>query len=125
MLGLQRIELDGKRYVVLPEAEYERLCTVAGETIRDDDQLPPLPDADAQGRFPAVDYGRAILARNLIRDRRAANLTQQRLAELSGVRQETISRIESGKHTASARTIEKLDRVIEAERKKLIRKRSR
>jgi transcriptional regulator with XRE-family HTH domain len=41
------------------------------------------------------------------------------LAELAGVRQETISRLETGKHSASPRTIEKLDKAISAESKRL------
>jgi transcriptional regulator with XRE-family HTH domain len=39
-------------------------------------------------------------------------LTQQQLAGLSGVRQETISRVESGKHTPSVATIDKIDRAL-------------
>ena len=33
MIGLQRIELEGKRFVLLPEVEYERLCRGAGEAV--------------------------------------------------------------------------------------------
>jgi hypothetical protein len=46
----------------------------------------PRPKADKQGRFPALEYARASLARDVIRDRRAAGLTQQELAELAGTR---------------------------------------
>ena len=119
MLGLQRIELAGKRFVLLEEPIYERLCREAGQAIGDDDLLPPLPLPDTNGRFPAVEYNRISLARNLIRDRKAAGLSQERLAELAGVRQETISRVETGKHMASPRTIEKLDKAIAAARKRL------
>ena len=119
MLGLQRIEVAGKRFVLLEEPIYERLCRDAGQAIRDDDVLPPLPSPDANGRFPAVEYTRISLARNLIRDRKAAGLSQERLAELASVRQETISRLETGKHTASPRTIEKLDKAIAAASKRL------
>ena len=119
MLALQRIEVAGKRFVLLEEPVYERLCREAGQAVRDDDVLPPLPSPDAKGRFPAVEYTRIFLARNLIRDRKAAGLSQEGLAELAGVRQETISRLETGKHTASPRTIEKLDKAIAAESKRL------
>ena len=37
-------------------------------------------------------------------------LSPERLADLAGVRQETLSRIETGRHTASQRTIEKIMR---------------
>ena len=119
MLGLQRIEVAGKRFVQLEEPIYERLCRDAGQAIGDDDVLPTLPSPDANGRFPAVEYTRISLARNLIRDRKAAGLSQERLAELASVRQETISRLETGKHTASPRTIEKLDKAIATESKRL------
>jgi transcriptional regulator with XRE-family HTH domain len=49
-------------------------------------------------------------------------LSQQRLAKLAGVRQETVSRLESGKHLASAATIQKLERAIERASKKRKRK---
>ena len=118
MLGLQRIEVAGKRFVLLEEPVYERLCRDAGEAVVDDDVLPPLPKPDANGRFPAIEYTRVSLARNLIRDRKSVGLSQERLAELAGIRQETISRLESGKHTATPGTIAKIDRVITATRKR-------
>ena len=118
-MGLQRIEVAGKRFVLLEESVYERLCRDAGQAIGDDDVLPALPSPDANGRFPAVEYTRISLARNLIRDRKSAGLSQEQLAELAGVRQETISRLETGKHSASPRTIEKLDKAIATESKRL------
>jgi predicted transcriptional regulator len=48
----------------------------------------------------------------IIRDRRAAGLTQQQRAELAGTRQETISRIESGNHSASVKLVDKIDRAL-------------
>ena len=122
MLGLQRLELAGKRFVVLEEDEYERLCEVAGEAVRDDDKLPPLPATNKHGRFPAIEYARASLARNLIRDRKSVGLTQHRLAELAGVRQEAIARLESGEHSVSVRTYDKIDLALQAERKRLGRR---
>ena len=122
MIGLQRIEVEGKRFVLLEEPEYERLCREAGEMVVDDD-LPPLPKPDKNGRFPAIQYARASLARDIIRDRKGVGLSQQRLADLAGIRQETLSRIETGKHTASEKTVDKIMRVIDAERRKKRRKR--
>ena len=119
MIGLQTIEVAGQRFVLLPEGEYDRLCSRAGETVRlNDDDLPPLPKPDKNGNFPAVEYARISLARDIIRDRRAAGLTQQGLAYLIGARQETISRIETGKHTASVKLVDKIDRVLQRELKK-------
>lgn len=113
MIGLQRIEVAGQRFVLLPEGEYERLCSRASETVPlNDDDLPPLPKPDKHGNFPALEYARISLARDIIRDRRAAGLTQTELADLAGTRQETISRIESGKYTASAKLIDRIDRAL-------------
>ncbi len=83
-------------------------------------EMPALPKPDKHGRFPALEYARISLARDLIRDRKGVGLSQQRLADLAGVRQETLSRIETGRHTASPRTVDKIMRVIEAERRLLL-----
>ncbi len=101
MIGLQRLEIKGKRFVLLEETEYERLCREAREAVAEDD-LPPLPKPDKNGRFPAVEYARTALARDVIRDRKGVGLSQQQLAYLAGIRQETLSRIESGKHLAKS-----------------------
>lgn len=113
MIGLQRIEVAGQRFVLLPESEYDRLCSRASETVPlTDDNLPPFPKPDRHGNYPAVEYARVALARDIIRDRRAAGLTQQELADLAGTRQETVSRIEGGKHTASVKMIDRIDRAL-------------
>jgi DNA-binding XRE family transcriptional regulator len=82
------------------------------------ENLPPLPNPDKHGRFPALAYARASLARDLVRDRKGVGLSQQRLADLAGIRQETLSRIESGKHTATPATVDKIMRAIEAQRRR-------
>lgn len=117
MIGVQHLELDGKRFVVIPESEYERLCREAGEAA-DDGDLPAFPEPDEDGCFPALEYTRISIARDLIRGRKSVGLSQQKLADLAGVRQETISRLESGKHTPSPRTIERIESAIERERAK-------
>ena len=87
--------------------------------------LPPLPKPDKHGCYPAIEYMRASIARSFIQGRVAVRLTRQRLAELAGVRETTIARLESGKDTVSVRTVEKIDRAIEAERKRLARQKSK
>jgi DNA-binding XRE family transcriptional regulator len=98
------LHLDGRDYVILPREEYDRLKSLA--------RLPALPRPDAQGRMPAVEFSRASLARKIIRRRVEANLTQKRLAELAGIRVETLCRIETGKHSASVPTIDRIDRAL-------------
>jgi ribosome-binding protein aMBF1 (putative translation factor) len=106
-MAVNTILLEGKPYVVLPRDEYERLTALAKVA-----ELPPLPDPDAQGNYPAVEYARASLARKIIRDRVAAGLSQRDLAKRAGVRVETLCRIETCKHTPSVPTIDKLDRAL-------------
>ncbi len=74
--------------------------------------------ADEHGNRPAVAFARVSIARSIIRDRQAAGLSQQELARRAGVRQETVSRIESGKHSPTVRTVEKVDRVLQRVLKK-------
>lgn len=95
---------NGQRFVLVPADDFRRLTALDG--------LPPLPPMNADGTCNAIDYMRVSIARTLIRDRRAAGLSQRDLARLAGVRQETISRLETGKHTATVKVIDKLDRAI-------------
>jgi len=106
-------QLDRLPERIKSEVEYERLCQGAGEAVTmHDGEMPALPKPDKHGRFPALQYARISLARDIIRDRKGVGLSQQRLADLAGVRQETLSRIETGRHTASEKTVDKVMRAI-------------
>lgn len=96
--NIQTVVLDGKRFVILPEAEYQRL---AG-----------FPAADASGNRPAVAAMRAVLARDIVRDRERIGWSQAELARRAGIRVETLNRIETGKHTPSVATIAKIDEAL-------------
>ncbi len=101
---IQTISLAGERFVILPEAEYRKLKGAKGE--------PLLPSPDAKGNYPAADALRVVLARKILRRRRAAGLTQVKLAKLAGIRPETLNRLEQGKHTPSMETINKIDQAL-------------
>lgn len=101
------LKLDGRDYVVLPREDYDRLRGLAKLA-----QLSPFPAPDAEGNYPAVEYARASLARDIVRDRVNAGLSQRELARMAGIRVETLCRIETGKHTATVPTIEKIDRAL-------------
>jgi ribosome-binding protein aMBF1 (putative translation factor) len=96
----QTIVLGGKRFVILPEAEFRRITA--------------LPTADARGNRPAVSAMRAVLARDIISDRERVGWTQAELARRAGMRVETLNRIETGKHTPSVASIEKIDAALRA-----------
>ena len=106
IVKLQTIKVKGKPYVLVPPAEFERLRRLEEET------LPPLPPADAEGNRPAVAFARVAIARTIIQQRRALGLKQQDLARLAGIRIETLSRIETGKHAPTKGTIDKIDRAL-------------
>ncbi len=74
------------------------------------ERILPLPEAD--GNYPAVETMRAMLARKIIRRRRAVGLSQSELARRAGIRPETLNRLEQGKHSPSIATVDKLDRAL-------------
>jgi len=101
-----RRSINGKRVVVLEEAEYVRLKQKA------DEWEPLLPEPDANGNYPAREYMLASMARDIIRHRRRVGLTQVELARKAGIRPETLNRIERGTHSPSVATVEKIDRAL-------------
>ena len=106
-MGTTTVKLDGRDYVILARSDYDRLTKLAKAA-----DLPPLPEPDAHGNYPAVDYARASLARNIIRGRVEAGLTQLALAKLAGIRNETLCRLERGQHTPSVATIARIERAL-------------
>jgi predicted transcriptional regulator len=81
-----------------------------------DEWEPALPEPNERGNYP-VEALDVLLARKLLRRRRAVGLSQRELARRAGIRVETLNRIETCKHDPSVRTIEKIDRALqEAER---------
>jgi ribosome-binding protein aMBF1 (putative translation factor) len=77
-------------------------------------EVPVLPSPHADGNYPARQTLQVILAQQMIRRREAAGWSQAELAQRAGVRQETVSRIESGKHAPTVTTVDKLDRALRA-----------
>jgi len=72
----------------------------------------PLPPRNRAGRWPAAAYILASIAREIIADRKSAGLTQEEVARRAGIRQETLSRIESGRHTPTMKALKKMDRAF-------------
>ena len=82
----QRVRLDGKWYVIVEENEF-RVLTQTRNPKRKNDVLDAMNISDQ------------CLADRLLQRRQEAGLTQKDLAELAGVRVETLNRIEKGRTT--------------------------
>lgn len=102
---VQTISIANDELVVLSRKDYDRLLEKAG-------MLPDRPRPDARGNVPARAAIDVSIARDLVNDRIRHGWTQTELARRSGIRLETISRIESGKHTPRRETLLKLDRAL-------------
>ncbi|HEY5313087.1 MAG TPA: helix-turn-helix domain-containing protein [Pirellulales bacterium] len=107
---VQTLRLAGKSFVVLEQREYQRLRAL--EQAARETELPPLPEADKQGNTPALEFLQISIARDIAQQRLALGLTQEQLARLAGIRQETLCRLETGKVAPNVRTVDKLDRAL-------------
>jgi DNA-binding XRE family transcriptional regulator len=110
----QVVQIAGKRLVILEESDYLRLCA-RRHGSQPSDELPALPPRNRSGRRGAAAYIVASIAREMVAERKAAGLTQQELARLAGIRQETLSRLESGKRAPTMRTLTKIERALKKE----------
>ena len=100
------INLEGKRFVIVPEQEYDELCRRAG--FAGDIDLPELPKPLPSGNYPAVAAMRVGLARKLIKRRWSVGLSQAEVARRAGIRPETLNRIEKAKVSADTATVAKI-----------------
>jgi ribosome-binding protein aMBF1 (putative translation factor) len=106
------VTLAETAFVILPAAEYERLRARSRLAAEEETEGPPLPEPDTRGRFPAIAYARASLARKIIRRRRALGISQSELARRAGLRVETLNRLEKARTTPTIVTIDKIDRAL-------------
>jgi len=91
----QRVQLDGKWYIIIEEDEF-RALTQTQQSRRKNDVLEAINVSDQR------------LADRLLQRRLEAELTQKDLAKLAGIRVETLNRIEKGRTTPDFKTIRKL-----------------
>ncbi|MBC7819016.1 MAG: helix-turn-helix transcriptional regulator [Planctomycetaceae bacterium] len=109
----QIVTSKGQRFVMVPVAEWRRVEHLTAKTATPIPKLPARPKGDQDGNLPALAYIQVSIARDVLRERTALRLTQQQLAKLAGVREETLSRLESGKHSPTVRTVEKIERALQ------------
>ncbi|MGC9258591.1 MAG: helix-turn-helix transcriptional regulator [Phycisphaerae bacterium] len=116
-MNVQTLEIKGRRMVQLPERAYLKLLERAGESVSgntDEQGLPPLPKELPGGGYPALEYAKASLARDIIRTRRRLGLSQAELARRAGIPVETVNRIERAKLNTTVYMVEKIDAVLRA-----------
>src|SRR5215212_10239480 len=99
MSTIQTLNIGGKKFVLLPQAEYRRL------TRREATVVPRMPALAPDGTYPAAPAMRVMMARKIIAARRAVGLSQAELARKAGIRVETLNRLEKGKHTPDLATM--------------------
>jgi ribosome-binding protein aMBF1 (putative translation factor) len=104
-MTLQTISIANDELVVLSRKDFDHLMEKAGI-------LPARPRRDARGNVDARAAIDVSIARDLIIDRIRKGWTQTELARRAGVRLETISRIESGKHIPRQETLLKLENAL-------------
>lgn len=107
-MTVRNLTIDGGEYVLIPRKQWEAFSRRSGTAIPKNGKAPP----PANGYY-TIEHVRASLAHKIASQRKAAGLTQARLAKLSRVRVETISRLESGLHMPGAATFEKIERGLE------------
>jgi ribosome-binding protein aMBF1 (putative translation factor) len=88
----------------------------------DESGLPPLPKALPGGNFPARQYLRASIARDIIKGRRRAGLSQAELARRAGIQPAVLNRIERARVDAETATVDKLLAALATAGKNGIRK---
>ena len=108
MSTVQTLDIRGKKFVLIPAAEYRRL------TKRPVPAIPALPPLSADGTYPAAPAMRAMMAAKIIRARNTVGLSQVALARKAGIRVETLNRLEKGKHTPDLATMAKINKALNA-----------
>ena len=98
---------------MLPEGEYFKLLERAGLPTPELG-MPPLPKQLSGGGYPAMEYARASIARDIVRTRRRLGLSQAELARRAGMLPAALNRTERAKVSPSVSTVEKLDQALRA-----------
>ena len=73
-----------------------------------------LKDSEFKKEYEKLEPEYRII-RQILALRRKKNLTQEQLAELTGAKQSSIARIESGRHNQSLRLLEKIAEALDTE----------
>jgi DNA-binding XRE family transcriptional regulator len=107
-MGVRKVTMAGREYVLVPRADWEAMT---GKRASGPGKPLALPPPSRDGSY-TLEHVRLSLANKMTARRKAAGLTQARLAKLARVRVETISRLENGLHMPSVRTFDRIDRAL-------------
>src|SRR4051812_26884107 len=104
----QFVTRNGKKYVLLPVADFRRLRRAA---LPKNSPTTPAPPSLADA-VDALAFADATIAESIVRDRRAVGLSQKELAERAGIRVEVLNRAENAVVTPSVRTLTKIEKAL-------------
>ncbi len=115
-MNVRMLEFTGRRFVQLAERDYLKLVRQARMNVTVED-MPSLPAKGPDGNYPALEYARAALARDIISTRRRLGLSQVELARRAGIPPESLNRVERARTNPTIKTVEKIDRALKAAEK--------
>lgn len=116
MSSIQTLDIRGKKFVLIPEAEYRRLTKKPAKPASRTPAvptLPAMPALDPDGTYPAAQAMRSMMARKIIDARHAVGLSQASLARKARIRVETLNRLEKAKHTPDLATVAKINKALD------------
>ena|SRR5882724_1480795 len=114
-MHVQTLTVAGKKFALVPFDDYRQLVKGARP---DETGLPPLPEPLADGNYPALELMRVSIARDIIKRRRAAGLSQAELARRAGIQPAVLNRIEKAKVDAETATVDKILGALNAAKRK-------
>jgi DNA-binding XRE family transcriptional regulator len=114
-MGVQTLTIAGKKFALLPIEDYRQLLKGSKP---DESGLPPLPEPSPGGNYPAREFMRASIARDIIKRRKAAGLSQAELARRARIQPAVLNRIEKVKVDAETATVEKIVAALDAAEKR-------
>jgi DNA-binding XRE family transcriptional regulator len=113
-MSVQTVTLAREKFALVPYEDYKRLLKGAKP---DETGLPPLPKPLPGGNYPAHEFMRVSIARDIIKGRRKAGLSQAELARRAGIQPAVLNRIEKAKVDAETATVDKIMAALNAGKK--------
>jgi DNA-binding XRE family transcriptional regulator len=114
-MSVQTLTVARRKFALVPYEDYKLLLKGAKP---DESGLPPLPKVLPSGNYPVREFLRVSIARDIIKGRRKAGLSQAELARRAGIQPAVLNRIERAKVDAETATVDKILGAINAVVKK-------